>query len=706
MPRLSLLLALGLLASCSSSGGGNTGPGSGGSAVQVPDDTGGGGGSTAGNATAGTGGSSVMLDPTMDPECATPLSCRPPGGQYCGRISDGCQGAQDCGGCEGDWVCEEGLCVGGPDCEPIACEGPGGAQYCGLIGDGCGRGLECGACPDDLVCENGLCIPGAGCVPVGCNPSGGRYCGMIGDGCGHALDCGACEAPEECGVAGIEHSCGKSLDICTPIACKPATGGQYCGRIGNGCGGVLDCPEACDNGMTCGAEAPNVCPSSGGGSCSGRQCDIAPCQGGTPTTVTGFVYDPAGQVPLYNVVVYVPNLDTLDDIPTGASCDRCESPVSGQPIASALTDASGKFVMENVPTGTNVPVVIQIGKWRRQVTLPPVSSCQVNDFTGMSDLFRLPRNQSEGHLPKIAVATGEGDSLECLLRRIGVSESEFTNPAGSGRINLFAGLEGSASYSNGGGDFPPISDLTASLTALQAYDLVALSCEGSASHSRGTSEASKHALKQYVDIGGRAFLEHYHSAYLRGPDDYEPTPFPLLADGWLGGDFMSGTYSVDVSFPKGDNFAEWLVNVGASPAKGQLALQEVKNPATTVVPAAAQRWIYDDASTPYFTVSTPIEAAPDMKCGRLVQTGIHVANSQDDRGEPFPGSCVAGELSAQEKALEFLLFDLSSCVQIETDIPEPPLPTPPGALVPPPGGNMAPPSPPSPAPPGAPPAPQ
>ena len=430
-------------------------------------------------------------------------------------------------------------------------------------------------------------------------------------------------------------------------------------------------------------------------------CNIRDCGAQSKTTVTAKVYDPAGKNPLYNVVAYVPN-EAVSPIATGATCETCNTPVSGKPIASALTNAQGEFTMQDVPVGTNVPLVLQIGKWRRQIVLPEVKACQANVFDD-PNLFRLPRNQAEGNIPKIAIAAGDADRLQCLFRRIGVDASEFTNPDGAGAINIYnqpSDPDKGGGYDNGT-VYPQAVPLWEDLSQMMKYDIVMLACAGvnSATNPFNSSNyitpAAKNVMVQYVNGGGRVMAEHYHWAWIRTfTDDKLPpvaSPFGEVAS-WIEPISTSAIGTtintrIETSFPKGQAMADWLLAVGATPTAGTLMLTgEVKPTALDVTPpnpTVSQRWIYEPGTgtsalrTHYFSFNAPIANAPEQQCGRFVYTGLHVTTSDTTKADSktkFPSCCQIRDLLPQEKALEFMVFDLSSCV-LPPDVTQQPPPT-------------------------------
>jgi len=121
----------------------------------------------------------------------------------------------------------------------------------------------------------------------------------------------------------------------------------------------------------------------GGPPCSG--CKVDPCiaQGMPQTTITGTVFNPGGTLSLYDVYVYVPNSQPAPIDPGNPACTPCEAPASGDPILGTLTDEQGNFSLSQatggtgygVPSGKDIPLVIQTGKWRKQITLPMVTAC-------------------------------------------------------------------------------------------------------------------------------------------------------------------------------------------------------------------------------------------------------------------------------------------------------------------------------------------
>src|SRR5437660_1430706 len=143
----------------------------------------------------------------------------------------------------------------------------------------------------------------------------------------------------------------------------------------------------------------------GGDACVGLQCRVVDCakQGLPPTSLSGTVYAPNGTLALYGAIVYVPNIDP-GPLPEGVQCDRCDAPLPGDPIVHVLSDTAGHFSLQGVPYGNDVPVVIQIGKWRRVVNLQNVTACADNPLP--MEQTRLPRSHLEGDIPKIALTTG------------------------------------------------------------------------------------------------------------------------------------------------------------------------------------------------------------------------------------------------------------------------------------------------------------
>ena len=213
---------------------------------------------------------------------------------------------------------------------------------------------------------------------------------------------------------------------------KSQDGGGTFGNLGDDGGSVFSSTVTDDGGA---ALLPRCITAT-------HQC-VSSCASGGETTLTGTVYDPAEKNPLYGIVVYVPS-EPPAAIATGASCYSCGSLYTGNPIAVAVTDSAGNFTIHGVPDGANIPLVVQVGKWRMQYTLPSVTACQANDAGGiLKAKLKLPNNHQVGDIPSIAIATGGADSLECLLHRIGVDESEYgPGPTSPGRIHIFFGDRG------------------------------------------------------------------------------------------------------------------------------------------------------------------------------------------------------------------------------------------------------------------------
>ena len=580
-----------------------------------------------------------------------------------------------------------------------------------------------------------------------------RCNGLIecGDTCPTGQICGG-DGPNRCGAGsnGEAGSCsGPGCQACVPKTCEDL--GFTCGPAGDTCGGKLDCgPNTCPIlGWTCGG-AGKVGECGCKGACSEiPDCSAEPIK---TTTLTGKVYDPAGNNPLYHVFVYVANNPSDPDLktfPPGVTCDVCGATAAGSPLLSegdqfgTYTGVDGSFELKNVPVGKGVTVVIQLGRWRRVFELDIENPCAANAVPDKTLL--MPSKQSQGNIPLMAMVTGHADSLECVLRKMGIDDSEFTNPDGPGRVHFYLGTGDKDDNGKYGQIIDTMTPKQSALFAKDAndqpvingYDMTILACQGAA---YAQSAAAQTALRGYAAAGGRVFTTHYSYTWLSKND--ADTAQKGQADNWS----EVAKWKVDeddravhsnghidlVSNPKGSAFQGWLEAVNASTVdSGLVSVDVVRHDADSIseVSGQTQQWLYRDCSEKFcsvntstacsasaacgkvcrnkpgfpscaqnsecggtnncvsqtcqdackstyaaqtlplhFTYNTPLNlvqdltsSPPALQCGRVLFSDFHVQDAEE-QGKVFPSQCNSQPMTPQEKLLEFMIFDLGSCV--------------------------------------------
>ena len=508
---------------------------------------------------------------------------------------------------------------------------------------------------------------------------------------------------------------------CPPVTCAGL--GWACGYTVDMCGNVVDCA---DEGLTCGdnevcvggIDGPTRCQTGADPTC--ELCQAVPdCSGAAQQTrLSGRVITPgrndantANQVGVPNAVVYIMRTDQIDDLPEipsgiptdGLSCDRCEDQNLGPLLAGAITDATGRFVIEgNVPVGVEFLLVVKAGKFRRVVpyTLAAGSACTTTalDETLPNNPTRLPRDLADGlavHMPKIAISTGRIDAMECVFEKMGIAHTEFGNPGSDASVKLYRGKgpTGTAEGARIDDSTPNDSDLYGSLATLQTYDMVVSDCEGNGWDGAGGTFAERVAngdkVREYVNRGGRMFASHLSMSWLHqngtqpysdgtpletglGPAAQWRTTFYTDADG--DGHISTGRTHAS---PRIENFATWMAGEGVS---NPFVISDPRSmligTADNVLGDHTEEFVYRDDSplrpgsagnslVQQFSFNTPYGAPEAATCGRVAYSGFHVAvtggGSNPFASSVFPAHCT-GNLTNQEKVLLYMLFDLGACV--------------------------------------------
>ena len=133
---------------------------------------------------------------------------------------------------------------------------------------------------------------------------------------------------------------------------------------------------------------------------------------------------------------------------------------------------------------------------------------------------------------------------------------------------------------------------------------------------------------------------------------------------------------MSTNFSDGATLAQWLENSGAIVAgtPNQIDISTLRTDVSGVI-APTQSWVtlnngtysgvtVSDSPVMQMTFNAPVAAPAASQCGRVMFNDYHVIDINVSAGTVFPSECPAETaMSAQEKMLEYALFDLSTFVQ-------------------------------------------
>jgi hypothetical protein len=409
---------------------------------------------------------------------------------------------------------------------------------------------------------------------------------------------------------------------------------------------------------------------SGPGQCTDPSC-FNNCPAGQMTTITGRVTAPNGIDPVPGAAVYVPK-GSITEFPPEVRCEVC-SQLTDIAVVSTTTNTDGTFTLGPIPTaadpvaGFDVTVVSQMGRFRIAQTVQIASPCATNALG--NENFKLPgRNEGDFHsIPKIAVASGDYDVMECVLLKIGIEQGQFDIYEGQSFVLTPDPIVV--------GNFDTLLN---DLDKMKQYNIIFINCAGNTYENLLTNATVRNNIENYVLSGGRLYVTDWSYDYVEQvPNfspliDFEPGASDANPEAMNAAALGEGDIQVDATVLDPD-MAEWLRAVE------QVSGDEVINDSNQVrishflvswvqqfiVPQAdgVKVWLEGDADG-----QRPLTTTFDYAmCGRVLYSSYHTAGRDGLGlgGDTFPNYCASGGLTPQERVLEYLIFHIADCIEID-----------------------------------------
>ncbi len=412
--------------------------------------------------------------------------------------------------------------------------------------------------------------------------------------------------------------------------------------------------------------------------CVGLGCNVQACAADSPTTLVGTLFAPNGLDPVPNATVYVPQ-GQLVPFSDSVACDLCGG---GGTLAGAVTSTTtrydGGFTLPGVPVGDKIPLVIELGRFRRVVTVT-VQKCQQNLVPKDPNVFgvRLPGKDGDlspdDHVPRIAVATGDYDQIECVLGRMGLSQLDLYNDRDPG-TTLPATIG-------------ELDALLNDIVKLKKYNILMINCTQAQFETSLAKPGVIKNLEDYVASGGRLYATDWAYDMINQVPGF--APFLCFVPGGVDGPspppMCAGTPGVPreahstTAWSTGaivhdPTLLKWLSIFPGTLVNNQVAVAYnfvVVNHVGDAMSHPTTTWVDGDATDPGALPQLgkgvrPMTVTFDYKqCGRVHYSTYNTepnATVLDTATYRFPTCNNRTTFNPQERLLEYLIFETAQCV--------------------------------------------
>ncbi|TAK32432.1 MAG: hypothetical protein EPO40_02615 [Myxococcaceae bacterium] len=442
---------------------------------------------------------------------------------------------------------------------------------------------------------------------------------------------------------------------------------------------TLGCSSGDAPGFAPATDAALVDRSTGSDAPVSPPADVAPsagvCPVGGSAQLTGRTFAPNGRDPIPGVRVYVvPAGQAFAPPATGVVCQHCAAPPAA--LASTLSNPDGTFTLYGAaldPGGT-FAVAFESGGFRHVEHAVALGRC--GRLALPAARTRLPGvSAGDDAAPRIAVAGYR--TAPSGPRTVDVND-RFTHVLDAIGLTAYDTFDPDRAGTNGGRG-PDLLGLLADATTLARYQILITPCGV-----LGVFDPSTHLtapmianLQGWLARGGRLYASDL--------------AYPIVAHAYPGGIVfasghpargepadigvgLAGTAALQATVDE-PGLRAWLQQVGAvAPGASTLPVLDLRDPwaAMDTLPSAELMpgpngsrsgtvWVSGDVSWhegppgPHhhpLTVQVDYPGAGGDYCGRIVFTSYHVQTG------------TGATLSPQERVLEYLFFQLSSCIQV------------------------------------------